>query len=288
MKRQGLSRGFEYKEVRGTTGRFSGEGEIYRGEAPRASLKRRVKIQPSCGNILKYRDKFTCPSDIHHRRLKNSKRYPKEYCLKRGIRMSFVKGTASFVCFSVEGNLPDRSLEYLAQRVAAFSFKDIDDTYDEASLGWVSVLNMFDSTFSHASFSVGDHIVLTLRVDERKVSPAILKKYIKKEEERVRVEKEVPRLSKSTRSQIKERVYAELLRKSFPVPSVFDVVWNLSESRVFLFTTNKKVHSLMEDYFKECFGVLLKQQIPYIMAETIIDNDKLLLLENLQYQSYAD
>ena len=59
--------------------------------------------------------------------------------------MSLLKGTASFVRFTVEGKLPDNSLEYIAQRVVAYSFKDIDETYDEYSIGWVSILNMFDT-----------------------------------------------------------------------------------------------------------------------------------------------
>ena len=201
--------------------------------------------------------------------------------------MSFIKGTASFVCFTVEGHLPDMSLDYLANKVTAFSFKDIDDTFDEASLGWVSVLDMFDASFSHASFMVGDYLVLSLRLDERKVSPSIIKKFVQKEEARVRAEREVPRLSKSVRTQIKERVTSELLRKSFPVPTVFDLFWNLSEARVYVFTTNKKALSLIEDFFKECFDVLLKQQIPYCLAEKLVDQDKIADLEQLDRQSFV-
>lgn len=201
--------------------------------------------------------------------------------------MSFIKGTASFVCFSVEGELPNMSLDFLANKVSAFAFKDIDDSYDESSLGWVSVLDMFDASFSHASFIVGDYIVLSLRLDERRVSPAIIKKYIQKEEARVRAEKEIPRLSKSARAQIKERVTGELLRKSFPVPTVFDLFWNFSESRVFVFTTNKKALSLIEDFFRECFGVLLKQQIPYCLAELLIDGEMVGALEQLEHQSFV-
>ena len=87
--------------------------------------------------------------------------------------MGFLSGSASFVRFSVEGELPENALDFIADRVIAFSFRDIDDTFDEYSIGWVSVLNMFDSQFKYASYAAGDYITLTLRVDERKVSPAI-------------------------------------------------------------------------------------------------------------------
>src|SRR3989339_901825 len=137
--------------------------------------------------------------------------------------MGFLKGSASFVKFSVVGELPENSLDFIAQKVIAFSFKDIDDTYDEYSIGWVSVLNMFDSQFAYASYVAGDYITLTLRVDERKVSSAILKKIVQKEEERVRLEQQVPKLSRSMKVQIKERIRTDLMRKAIPLPSTFEL-----------------------------------------------------------------
>jgi DNA recombination-dependent growth factor C len=195
--------------------------------------------------------------------------------------MSFTKGSASFVRFSVEGELPENSLDFIADRIKNFSFVDIDDTIDEYSLGWVSIHNMFDSSFAYASYFAGDYIVLSLRLDERKVSPAILKKFVNKEEERVRLEKELPKLGRSLKVQIKERVRTELMRKALPVPSTYDLAWSLSDATLYCFTTNKKAHAVLEDYFRECFGLLLRQQIPYTVAEQLLDENRLLLLEKL-------
>jgi hypothetical protein len=63
--------------------------------------------------------------------------------------MGFISGSASFVRFSVEGELPENVWDFIAERVAAFSFVDIDETYDEFSIGWVSVINMFDADFQY-------------------------------------------------------------------------------------------------------------------------------------------
>jgi len=189
--------------------------------------------------------------------------------------MAFINGSASFVRFSVEGELPENPLEFVAERIMAFSFKDIDDSYDEYSIGWVSVLNMFDSQFQYASYAAGDYITLTLRVDERKVSPAILKKFVQKEEERVKLEKQVPKLGRAQRVEIKERVRTELTRKAIPVPVTYDLCWNLSESTLLFFTTNKKAHAVLEDFFKETFGLLLRQQIPYVVGEQLLDEEHL-------------
>ena len=189
--------------------------------------------------------------------------------------MGFTQGSASFVRFSVEGELPENPLDYIAERIKIHSFQDIDDTYDEYSIGWVSVLNMFDSQFQYASYSAGDYVTLTLRVDERKVSPAILKKFVQKEEERVKLEKQVPKLSRGQRVEIKERIRTELMRKAIPVPVIYDLCWSLSDSMLFFFSTNKKTHAVLEDFFKETFGLLLKQQIPYVVGETLLDEEML-------------
>lgn len=201
--------------------------------------------------------------------------------------MGFLKGSASFVRFSVVGDLPENSLDFIAQRVIAFSFKDIDDTYDEYSIGWVSVLNMFDSQFAYASYVAGDYITLTLRIDERKVSPAILKKIVQKEEERVRREQQVPKLSRSMKVQIKERVRTDLMRKAIPLPSTYELCWSLSDATLLFFSTNKKAHAILEDFFKESFGLLIRQQIPYTTAEHLLDEDLLEKLERLSPEIFV-
>jgi len=195
--------------------------------------------------------------------------------------MGLLKGSASFVRFSVLGELPENALDFIADRVIAFSFQDIDDTYDEYSIGWVSVLNMFDSQFQYASYVAGDYITLTMRIDERKVSPAILKKIVQKEEERVRLERQVPKLSRAMKVEIKERVSTDLMRKAIPVPAIFELCWSLTDSTLLFFSTNKKIHTVLEDFFKESFGLLIRQQIPYTTAEHLIDEEQLAVLERI-------
>ncbi|MFT5729429.1 MAG: hypothetical protein ACI8PB_003595 [Desulforhopalus sp.] len=201
--------------------------------------------------------------------------------------MGFLKGSASFVRFSVEGDLPENPLDFIADRVVSFCFRDIDDTYDEYSIGWVSILNMFDSQFKFASYAAGDYITLTLRMDERKVSSAILKKVIQKEEERVRLEKELPKLSRPMRVEIKDRVRTELMRKAIPIPTIFELCWSLSDSTLIFFSTNKKAQALLEDYFKESFGLLIKQQIPYITAEHLLDEEQVAALDRISPEIFV-
>jgi recombination associated protein RdgC len=189
--------------------------------------------------------------------------------------MGFLKGTAGFVRFSVEGDLPENIWDFIAERITAHSFKDIDDTYEEDSLGWVSVTNMFDTEFEFASYAAGNYVTLSMRMDERKVSGAIVKKFVAKEEERVKKEKEIPKIPRSMRVEIKERIENELMRKALPVPSVFDLCWNLEDSTLLFFSTNQKAQGLLEDLFRETFGLTIMQQIPYVCGEHLLDEEEM-------------
>ena len=187
--------------------------------------------------------------------------------------MGFIKGTASFVRFGVEGELPENIWDFIADRVVAFAFRDIDETYEEDSLGWVSVQNMFDTDFDYASYAAGNYVTLSMRLDERKVSSVIVKKFVQKEEERIKKEKQIPKISRSMRVEIKERIQNELMRKALPMPSVFDMCWNLEDSTLLFFSTNKKAQAMLEDLFKESFGLTLIQQIPYLCGEHLLVED---------------
>jgi len=201
--------------------------------------------------------------------------------------MGLLSRTTNFVRYSVEGELPDNFWEYAAERIAQFSFRDIDDTFEEYSIGWVAVGNMFDSSFAHASYAAGDYIVLSMRIDERKVSKSLLQKYSLKEEERIKKEKQIPRLNRNQRVQIKEDVRLQLVKKSLPVPAVYDLCWNLGNSTMLFFSTGTKAQSVLEDFFKECFGLTIILQVPYLAAAHLLNLSEQESLQNLHPEIFV-
>ncbi len=189
--------------------------------------------------------------------------------------MGLLTGSASLTRFSVTGEIPGSFWDFAAERISAHSFKDIDDSMDEYSIGWVSVADMFDSAFAYSSYAAGDYLALTMRVDERKVAPAVLKKFVMKEEERLKRERQIPRLSRAVRVEIKERVQAELIRKAPAVPSTYDLCWNLSDGTLLFFSTSRKAIALLEDLFKETFHLSLILQIPWLTGLRMAEGESL-------------
>ncbi|MFH1215923.1 MAG: recombination-associated protein RdgC [Pseudomonadota bacterium] len=187
--------------------------------------------------------------------------------------MGLLSSSATFVRYAIEGEMSPNFLDFAAERIRTNAFRDIDDNYEERSVGWVSVLSMFDASFEYASFTVGDYIVLTLRIDERKVAPNVLKKFAMKEEERLKKERQIPKLSRSQKIEIKENVKLMLLKKAAPVPATYDLCWNLSQGTLLFFSTSLKAQTELEDFFKKTFDLSLRLQIPYLTAEHLLDPD---------------
>jgi hypothetical protein len=196
--------------------------------------------------------------------------------------MGLLSRSISFVRYTIDGRLPENFWEFAAERISQFAFQDIDDTFDEYSIGWVSIDNMFDNTFEGASYSVGDHIVLSLRIDERKVSSKLLKKFTLKEEERIKKEHRAPRISRGHRQQIKEDVRLQLSKKAMPVPAVYDLSWNLAAGTLLFYSTSAKAQSILEDFFKECFGLTIMLQVPYLTAAHLLDGEDYERLQELR------
>jgi hypothetical protein len=196
--------------------------------------------------------------------------------------MGLLSRTSTFVRYALEGQLPYNFLDFAAERIAQLAFGDIDDTFDEYYTGWVAVDNMFDSAFTHASYTVGDQIVLSMRIDERKVSKTLLKKFTLKEEERLKKERQVPRLNRNQRVQIKEDVHLRLVKKALPVPSVYDLSWNLANNTLLFFSISPKAQSILEDFFKECFGLTIILQVPYLAAANLLDISEQERLKEIQ------
>jgi hypothetical protein len=202
--------------------------------------------------------------------------------------MGLLAGAASFTRFTVEGELPGNTWDFIAEQIKKRSFKDIDDTLDELSIGWVAVGDMFDSRFAYGSYAAGDYVALSMRVDERKVSGAVLKKFAAKEEARIKEEvqiregKELRRLGRTLRLEIKERIKAELMRKSPPVPAIYDFCWNVPKGTALFFSNGRNQIERLEELFKETFGLSLVMQVPWNSALQLVDEKTAAKLETLQ------
>ena len=61
--------------------------------------------------------------------------------------MSFIKSSCSFTRFRITDSVPASLWGEIADRLKQYAFREIDETADERSLGWVSFEDMLDSAW---------------------------------------------------------------------------------------------------------------------------------------------
>jgi hypothetical protein len=66
-----------------------------------------------------------------------------------------------------------------------------------------------------------------------------------------------------------------------PVPAVYDLSWNLANGTLLFFSTSAKAQSVLEDFFKECFGFTIMLQVPYLTAAHLLNGDEQERLQEL-------
>ena len=77
----------------------------------------------------------------------------------------------------VEEDIPSSLWHEVEDRLKRNSFRDIDASAEERSFGWVSFDNMLDPDFILCPPEKGPYLTFTLRLDTRRVPPAVMKKH---------------------------------------------------------------------------------------------------------------
>ena len=176
--------------------------------------------------------------------------------------MGLMKGSFSFMRFEVEGQLPQAFTTFINNRIKGDSFRESRNSTEEKRMGWVSLADILDADFEKANYALGDYLVFSLRIDRKLISPKLMKIRIMEEQRRFLTESGQTRIGKSMNEGIREKVKLELLTKSDPVPSFYDVCWAVGQNRVYFSSLSDKVADDFVDLFKKTFSLGLKRILP--------------------------
>ena len=204
--------------------------------------------------------------------------------------MGILSTSGSFTRYAIVEEMTGTLTSEIPDRLAKFSFRDIDGTADERSYGWVCLEDWLDSHWRAAPPDKAHYMAFTLRLDTRRISPAVMKKHLilaVKAEKQAMKDEGKGFLSKDRKQEIKDQVRLKLMTKTLPVPAVFDVVWNLRDNRVLLATTNSKVRLLFEEFFTLSFGVNLEPLTPYFLARRLVDQSKYAIIDDLEPSAFT-
>ncbi len=204
--------------------------------------------------------------------------------------MAFLKSSSSFTRFRITEPVPQALWAEITDRLRQHAFRDIDETSDERSLGWVSFEDMLDAEWREEPPQKGAYIAFSLRLDTRRVPPAVLKKHtavaMKAEEARNR-EAGKKYISRERKKEIREQVELRLRTRTLPIPAEFNVVWNTADNTVFFASTQAKMIEAFQEHFAKTFNLDLDQLTPYGLAAKILGEDGLAKLDHLEPTRFA-
>ena len=206
------------------------------------------------------------------------------------ITMSFLKASTSFTRFTIVDNVPNETYENLLDKLKQFAVIDIDEVAEERSYGWTNFDDMLDTAWERSIPQKGAYITFSLRLDTRRIPPAVQKKYVsialRQEEERVQ-EQGKKFVSRDRKKEIIEQVKLRLRARFLPVPAEFLVVWAMDKKMIYLGSTQRKVIEMFTDLFGRSFELGLEQILPYSLAHRLLGDGCEEKLNNLQATTFS-
>ena len=199
--------------------------------------------------------------------------------------MSILSASTGLTRYRIIEEVPQETLQQVPEKLKQFCMMDIDATAEERSFGWTNMDDMLDTNWTKSPPEKAEYFTFSLRLDTRRIPPAVLKKHLAIAlEKELEINKEQGKnfVSRDRKRELKEQVTLRLRARSFPIPAVFDVVWNYSDNRIFIDTTNAKVRALFEDHFALTFDLHLEPLTPFFMAMDILGEEAAPRLENLE------
>ncbi|WP_045212857.1 recombination-associated protein RdgC [Desulfonatronovibrio magnus] len=199
--------------------------------------------------------------------------------------MGILSSSASITRYRIVQDIPDDFLTEVPERLIKHKFRDIDHTADERSFGWTSFDDMLDMNWNSSTPHKGHYLAFALRLDTRRIPPAVLKKHLRLALDQARQELEAKGqkfISRDQKKEIKENVQIKLFAKTLPIPAVFDVVWDTSNNFIYLASTSPKIRELFLDLFNATFELHLEQRTAYFCALTGMDQGAKKQLDELE------
>ncbi|QJB58025.1 recombination-associated protein RdgC [Pseudodesulfovibrio sp. zrk46] len=199
--------------------------------------------------------------------------------------MSILSASLGLTRYRIIEDVPQDLLAQVPEKLQQFAFVDIDATADERSFGWTNMDDMLDINWTQSPPEKAEYFTFAMRLDTRRIPPAVLKKHYT-----IALNKELTQnkeqgknfVSRDRKRELKEQVTLRLRARTFPIPAVFDIIWNPSNNRIYLTTTNSKVRALFEDYFALTFDLHLEPLTPFFMAMDILGEEAAPRLEGLE------
>ena len=177
--------------------------------------------------------------------------------------MGLRKGTLTFSRYRLIGAQPDHFSEFFNERIRRFAFQSVWRTADEKAAGWTALDDPLDTEFQYASYAQGRYLLFSLRIDRKSVPPALLRLKILEAERNKLLETGQKKLYKEQREAIREAVRLDLVGRTLPAPTFFEICWSVTENTLIFCSLSDKIFEELQEHFRESFQLTLAPHAPW-------------------------
>lgn len=164
--------------------------------------------------------------------------------------MSFDSGTVGFRLFYLQQAYTSAVVDDFARRTAP----PVDTLDRDPISGWVSGRHLFDRDITDEKCVAGPYLHVQLMKAEKKIPPALLRAYVKQEEDIERKARGADELSRKAKAEVKQRVTAMLQPKMPPTLSSIPVVMDFRNDLLVAGALSDKQIDALGPAFKETAG----------------------------------
>lgn len=196
--------------------------------------------------------------------------------------MGLLSSRISITRYKVSGQLDGSVHETVYHGLKQHTIPKIEDDGSEALVGWTSFEHPYAPDFEGYSFVFGTHMVFSLRIDKKSISPKLVQKHYALEVAKHLAETGRTFLSGNEKKTIKEHVIKTLGRRIPAIPNVYDLAWDYQKSSLWFFSNLKSANEVLETLFIKSFGLALIRLFPYTTADLVAglsDQERDLLLK---------
>lgn len=155
--------------------------------------------------------------------------------------MGLRKGTLSFSRYRLIGDQPGRFPDFFSERIREHAFHTDWRTADEKAAGWTGLEDPLDTDFPFASYAQGRYLLFSLRIDRKSIAPSLLRLKVIEAERKQLAQSGQKKLYREQREAIREAVRLELLGRTLPVPSSFEVCWSVPDNTLIFSSLSDKI-----------------------------------------------
>ena len=178
--------------------------------------------------------------------------------------MGAIKGSVTYTKYYVADEPTAGFRERFVACLEARHFREIDvEAGHDRSAGWVTLGDPFGTSLNWEDIFIDPYICISLREDSIRIPPTALKAYLDR-----RIQETCDRLGRDAlrraeRAQIKTDVLLELRRRAIADIKLYDVVWNVQEGVIRLWSHSRRIRDIFEEIVSETWGIRIVPHAPY-------------------------